>query len=175
MKNQLITEKLPNNIDDTVEAADTSEKQEKKKIALNGELQKFVQKFDGDYFVTAAFNREVGIRGAEKTLQYWHNCVNKKLYGNKWYELEAAERMQYIAFVEHIDSNLHWHLTVKIGGDCKSWRFKLLAKRLWEKANKSGSMRVQKLETAQDKENISYYVTKETWKLENYNNFKLSA
>ena len=142
---------------------------------LNDSVRDMIADFDGDYFVTAVFNREVGLEGAKKSLQLWHNQINKKLYGNKWAGADANERLQYIAVPEHIGRNIHWHMVLKKADRKRGWKFMLFAEYLWKKKNKAGSMDVQKLVTVQDKEKVGYYVTKDTWQAQNYNNIILSS
>ncbi len=141
---------------------------------LNDELQQFIVDFDGDYFVTAVFNRETNLAGAEKRLEHWSNCVNRKLYGKKWFKLPATDRLQYIGAPEHLNSNLHWHMTLKLAGGKKDWRFAFIAPKLWQKYNQSGSMDVQKVLTAQDQITVGSYITKDTWLPSNYNSVKYS-
>ena len=143
---------------------------------LNDGVRELITGLDGDYFVTAVFNRQVGMAGAEASLQHWYNCMNRKLYGKKkWFNLAAEDRLQYVAVAENVSSNLHWHMVVKAGGKVPGWKFKMAATHYWEKYNKSGSMDVQKMMTAQDKEKVAYYVTKDTWQAVNYDNIRTSA
>jgi len=141
---------------------------------LNNGLREFITDFNGDYAVTAVFNRDVSIDGAKANIKDWYAKVSRKLYGKKWGKKDAWERLQFIAVVEHTESNLHFHFVVKLGGGRKDWKFKIFAKYLWTKFNKSGGMVVDKIATAEQNEKIGIYFTKETWKATNFGNFILS-
>ena len=98
---------------------------------LNDGVRELVADFDGDYFLTAVFNRNVTLAGAEKSLEHWCACLSKKLYRKKWYKRPVTERIEYIAFAEHLDSNVHWHLVLKVGKGRRAWKFRLFADYLW--------------------------------------------
>lgn len=142
---------------------------------LNNGVRELIADFDGDYFVTAVFNRNVSLFEAGRSLEHWYNCLSAKVYTKKWYKLPASERFQYIAVPEHMLSNIHWHMVVKLCDRLKGWKFEIIAGELWKKYNTSGSMDVRALHTALDKEKVGCYVTKDAWQAPIYKNIKFST
>jgi len=73
-----------------------------------------------DYFVTLATNKSSDslhndslVGWANKQLHNWHARMDRKFLGPKW-QNKKDKRIEFVAFLEHADSNIHWHLMVKL-------------------------------------------------------------
>jgi len=73
-------------------------------------MNELLRDMEAEYFVTANFNMGTSYEAARKTLKGWHARLDRKLLGGSWCRKAQDERTQYVAFAEHLDSNLHWHL-----------------------------------------------------------------
>ena len=113
------------------------------------------------FFITANFNRDTNYTAARKAIKGWHARIDKKLLGGRWSKKPNNERTQFVAFVEHEDSNLHLHLMVRLGDGTRPWKFQLMASECWRKLIGSGTMDVRKINSPTDRERIANYITKE--------------
>ena len=127
-----------------------------------------------EYFLTANFNRDTNYEAARNTLKEWHARLDRALLGGSWSRKTWNERTQFVAFAEHFDSNLHWHLLLRLGGGADAKRFEAEADQCWKKLVIGGSMDVQKLDTDEDKERTANYVTKDLWQQRAIESFVLS-
>jgi hypothetical protein len=129
---------------------------------------------DAEYFVTANFNGDRNYAAARNALKAWHARIDRKLLGGKWSKKARHERTQYAAFVEHVDSNIHWHLLLKLGDGVDAGRFEAVAADCWQQLVKSGELDVKKLNTAGDRMRTANYVVKDLWRHEAIERFVLS-
>ena len=127
------------------------------------------------YFITANFNRDSSLNSAKKTLGHWSAMVERSLLGKHWYKKEAHERISFFAFAEHLDSNLHWHLMLRLPDENMKNHFRMIAANYWKQIVKSGSMDIQPILSEQDRIKASSYVTKDLLKTENYLAFTMST
>ena len=100
-------------------------------IAHNKRIRKAMNEMlcdmDAEYFVTANFNRDTSYAAARKALKAWYARVDKALLGGSWSRKARNERTFFIACVEHFDSNLHWHLLLRLGDGAERQRFEAVA------------------------------------------------
>lgn len=127
------------------------------------------------YFVTANFNRDVSYNGAREALRSWHLRLDRRLLGPKWQKKPAENRTQFIAYVEHLSSNLHWHLLVRPPGHVSQTEFSAAAKDAWGCLVEGGSLDIQIARSKADREKVASYCTKDLWIRENYEKFVLST
>lgn len=148
-------------------------------IAENNRIRKAVNELLRDmnleYFLTANFNRDTNYEAARKTLKAWHAHLDRKLLGGSWSKKAQNERTQFVAFAEHFDSNLHWHLLLRLGDGADAKRFEAVADQCWNKLVIGGSMDVQHLDTDADKARTANYVTKDLWQQRAIESFVLSG
>ncbi|OUR75553.1 hypothetical protein A9Q83_17195 [Alphaproteobacteria bacterium 46_93_T64] len=83
-------------------------------------MGKWLAEKDWDYFVTLATNKSPNslhndslVSWANKQLHNWHARMDRKFLGPKW-QNKKDQRIEFVAFLEHADSNIHWHLMVKL-------------------------------------------------------------
>ncbi len=131
-------------------------------------LRRAVRDFSIDqnvgYFITANFNRVTNDAAARKTLKAWHAHVDKQLLGGSWSKKTSGVRTFFLAYVEHLNSNMHWHLLLRLGANADDDRFVEVAADCWQTLVRSGSMDVRKLNTDADKARAASYATKELWR-----------
>lgn len=123
------------------------------------------------YFVTLVFNRCETIDSARKKLRMFHQKLDRKILGVDWYKKPHDQRTFFIAFPEHIASNLHYHLLVKVRDEYKG-RFEEHAPSVWEGLVKSGSINIQEI---YDERGLISYCVKEQHKNQNFQSFIIST
>ncbi len=147
-------------------------------IANNKRVRKAMNEMlldmDPEYFVTVNFNWDTNYEAARKTLKAWHAFVDKALLGGSWSIKAQNERTQFVAFAEHLESNLHWHLLLRLGDGADAARFEAVADRCWKKLVISGSVHLRHLDTEEDKVCKANYGTKDLWQQRAIESFVLS-
>ena len=145
-------------------------------IAHNKRIRKamneMVRDMDADYFVTLNFNRDTNYEAARKALKAWHARVDKALLGGSWSRKVRNERTFFIACVEHLESNIHWHVMLRLGEGADTQRFEAVAEQRWEKLVKSGSLKMWHLVTDLDE---ARYTVKDLWRQKAIELFVLST
>ncbi len=118
-------------------------------IAHNKRIKKamneMVRDMDAEYFVTLNFNRDTNYEAARKALRAWHARVDKALLGGSWSRKARNERTFFIACVEHLDSNIHWHVMLRLGESTTTQRFEAVAEQCWEKAGRERQLGIAAL------------------------------
>jgi len=117
--------------------------------------QQWLAETEWDYFVTLTFNpannlsekneqlvgRQWSVARAAEDLHHWHGQLDRKMLGNKWHK-KICERTKFIAFVEHPDSNIHWHMMLKL--NCtRHDTFIANAEAIWTKLVGSGTVDIK--------------------------------
>ena len=135
-------------------------------------MNEMLRDMGAEYFVTLNFNRDTNYEAARKALKAWHAFVDKALLGGSWSRKARNERTFFIACVEHLDSNIHWHVMLRLCEGANTQRFEAVAEQCWEKLVKSGSLKMWHLET--DLEEARYTV-KDLWRQKAIELFVLST
>ena len=147
-------------------------------IAHNNRIRKsmieMLRGMNPEYFVTLNFNWDTNYEAARKTLKAWHARLDRELLGGSWSRKPQNERTWFVAFAEHFDSNLHWHMLLGLGDGTDTMRFEEAVDRCWKKLVISGSVDVQHLDTDKDKACTANYVTKDLWQQRAIESFVLS-
>jgi hypothetical protein len=143
--------------------------------AIRAGMAEMLSSFEAEYFVTLNANGAKTYEGMRTALKGWHARVDKRLLGGSWQRKAAEQRTQFIGCVEHVHSNIHWHLLLKLGAGAEAERFEAVADGCWQKLIRSGSSCVQKLATAEDMGRTARYMTKELWQQKAYDGFVLSG
>ena len=136
-------------------------------------MRDLIAQHDWDYFVTANLNRDTNWHGAKRLLRDWHAQVDRRILGGRW-QRKKDQRTFFIACCEGGETNIHWHLFVKVKQEKKP-RFEQAAAVLWEGLVPSGSMDIQKLPSKADTFRAAGYATKDFWRKEAIENFVLST
>lgn len=134
----------------------------------------FAEGLQPTHFVTANFNRDISYEGARQALKAWHARVDRKLLGPKWLEKPFDVRTEFLATVEHMASNPHWHLLVRPAGHAGGMTFEDVGGQVWQALQPAGSLDVRPLLTLHDMHRVSTYCVKDLVKSENYERFVLS-
>jgi hypothetical protein len=146
-----------------------------------------------DFFVTANFNQESAAKrsavaakrfaysttqgrllAARDKLRAWHGHVDRKLLGANWSKAGVERRTLFVGFYEHAETNMHWHLLVKLRARDRAWLFEAAAAGLWSKLVESGTMDVRRLATLDDRARVAGYVTKGLQSDDAYERFLVS-
>jgi len=142
------------------------------KLVRNGVRQMLAQ-HDWNYFVTANFNAERTQQSVRQALKRWHAKLDRKLLGGRW-QRKTEQRTLFVACCENAETNVHWHLMVKVA-EKRQELFEAAAAVLWEHEVASGTMDVQKLVTKADELKAASYATKGLWLAKGIESFVLST
>ncbi len=130
---------------------------------------------DWHCFVTFNFNAHTSLVSGKTTLKRFHAKIDRQLYGRNFNDLRFDERTLFIAFPEHVESNLHYHALLRT----QNSDFSSTALKTWESLVPSGSLHIVNLKEQGagkgDYENISCYITKELQCHERYEQFVISS
>ncbi len=102
---------------------------------------------------------EMSIDSATGKLMAFGVMINRKLHGQNFHKKPRNQHTSFIAFIEHIDSNLHFH-AVLTTSECEG--FDKYAAAIWTKLVEAGSLHIESgpfLKT--DARKIAIYITKE--------------
>lgn len=141
---------------------------------LKNAMAGFAAGLEATHFVTANFNRDITYAGAKQALKAWHARVERKLLGPKWLGKPVEARTEFLAVIEHMSSNPHWHLLVRPASGAGRLTFEDVAEPVWQALQPAGSLDVQRLATHRDVRRTANYCAKDLAKPENYEGFVLS-
>ncbi len=84
---------------------------------LRAALIQAVERIEPNLFITLVFNRDVQLGPAARAVEEFCKRLERRAHGKRWLDYPAAERLKALAFPEHIDSNLHFHLAGHAASD----------------------------------------------------------
>lgn len=137
-------------------------------------LRIFTRDLNCDYFVTLAPNNDMNLKYSKRFLNDFDKAIQTKLFGRKFYKLALEERIFFIAFPENINSNFHFHLVMNVPNH-KRVKFELYAPTILKQIIKSATIDLQRTETLTEQRKAAYYSCKQSYNVENYNNFVISS
>lgn len=112
------------------------------------------------HVITLAFNRQTTLNGGRVSLKRFHARLDRALLGSRYFKRPQIERSFFYACPEHIASNLHYNLLLRVNADQVSKTTDIVDD-LWSKVVKSGSTDVQLVCDAYDYGRWVGYLTKE--------------
>ena len=147
-----------------------------------GELQKWLIQQDFNLFLTLNFNDgDVTLRTSRSAVKKFLAKVDRAILGRKFHRKPQQDRTFMVAFLENTETNIHYHSLLRVN-DCN---FLHHAEKAWQEVIPSGDIFVaadnesnlksslQPLSNG-DVGRIAEYVTKQTAREKNYENFLLS-
>ena len=119
-------------------------------------IRKMLKTYKADYMITINFNRATNFDAAKKILKELQARINRKLFGKWWLRKPVSERTEFVAFVEHPNSNFHYHVLFRLAEMSKSKLliFRLTLEPYLKSVIASGTVHVSKLMTDEDKARI---------------------
>lgn len=145
------------------------------------EMVQFLNQQDFDFFVTLNLNLpNASIQTGFNKLKQFHGHLDRALLGKYWHRKPYDERTLFMAFPEHIESNLHYHLFVRVKNDNKM-DFCIEAPKAWKEVTTSGSIEIGNRENGQildselDRIKTAWYSTKNIWNDNCRENFVISS
>ena len=142
---------------------------------LQDAMRSFVISLNPAYFVTANFNvPDMTLQQSRDALNEFDKRVNRRFYNKKFCKQNLSDRLFFIAFPEHLNSNLHYHLLTRVPEQKKAL-FEIYAHYELTQVIPSASLHICKLKTQDDIRKVSYYSCKDNFKIENYENFIVST
>jgi len=134
-----------------------------------------------DFFVTLNLNLpNTNIKSGYEKLKKFHGYLDRALLGKYSHRKPYDDRTLFIAFPEHIESNLHYHLMVKVM-DGKKMDFIVEAPKAWKKVITSGNIEFGNREDGRNLNNdvdrikTAWYSTKNIWNDDCRENFIISS
>ena len=136
-------------------------------------MQRWLGSMGWDYFVTFNFNTHTTLESGRTTMKRFHAKLDRSLYGRNFNTLPVHDRTVFIAFPEHVESNLHYHAMLHT----KNPDFTSMALKSWSSIIPSGELHIVDLKESgiTDQINISRYITKELLKTGRNESFILSG
>jgi hypothetical protein len=110
-----------------------------------------------DYFVTASLHKAANQLTARNALKDWHKRLDRKLLGGRCHRKDDA-RTFFMAFVEGGETNLHWHMLVKLNCE-KHDLFSPVAEQAWSQVVPSGTLDIQQIQSGTTNR-VAGYATK---------------
>lgn len=140
---------------------------------LKKAVRKLVISIQPTAFATAVFNDYASLDRGRNALKHFHREVDRKLLGKHYYRATPAKRTFFLAFPEHLNSNLHYHLPIRPPKGSLE-RLLEVAPKIWKKICIKGNLQIELISTERDLRKVSYYVTKDCFMEQNYESFVLS-
>ena len=125
-----------------------------------------------NYFITMTFNQPLSLTTTKKILKNFHAAIETILLGKHFYK-RKSDRLFSISFIEHIQSNPHYHGYFRVEKRFER-RFKRYAESAWKDVCQFGGIVVAERHDEQLKKTAAY-VKKELFKVNNYENFVVST
>ncbi len=141
---------------------------------LQAALRSFLISLDLPLFVTVAFNKSLSIAKAQKLLNEFHYEIQKLLWGRKFYRIPAEHRIFFIAFPEHIQTNIHYHLMLRVPREYQE-RFKISAHEALRRILASADLQIHEPHSQADLIKTKLYSTKDLFNELNYEHFVIST
>lgn len=138
-------------------------------------MASFIKQLNPTHFITANFNRDTNWQAARQCLKRWHARIDRKLLGKHWSTRGRTARTLFISFGERPDTNLHWHMLLRLGSGADRAKFEAIAGEEWQQLVSSGSMKVDALQDFLSVEKTSTYATKDLWRNGHIENFIIST
>ncbi len=146
-----------------------------KNTQIRAALRQWILDHGADLFVTANFNRDTNSEAARRNLKRWHARIDRALLGASWAKKAINQRTFFVAFVENTDSNLHYHMLLKLSDPQAKARFLDIAESAWLGLVKSGSLDIKPIETRNDLARTAAYATKQLYRSDRLEQFILST
>jgi hypothetical protein len=141
---------------------------------LQAALRSFLVNLDLPLFVTLAFNKSLSIAKAQKLLNELHYEIQKSLWGKKFYRIPAEQRIFFISFPEHIQTNIHYHIMLRVPREYQE-RFESSAQKALSRVLASADLRIHEPSSTTDAIKAKFYSTKEILNELNYEHFVIST
>lgn len=100
------------------------------------ELRFWLESLKPTHFITFNFNTDVTLISARRALKRFHAKLDRALHGRRFHLLSSEERTFFVAFPEHVNSNLHYHALLRTN----SYDFSLMAPKIWKQVVPSGDL-----------------------------------
>jgi len=133
-------------------------------------LRELLGNLNPNFFLTMEFGGEIKLDAAKRHLNNFFYKIERNLNNDSYfYRLSPELRISGLVFVEHLDSNLHFHSLTTV--PTRADKFVRNAQTKWASVVNRGSIEVVKILSLNDHLRTSSYSTKEAYKQINYNNF----
>lgn len=125
------------------------------------------------HFVTVAFNEQTTDASATRLLRRFHQRLDQKLFGRRFFKRPPDARTFFIAVPEQA-ANLHYHMLFRVPPDVHE-RFTAELPAIVKSVAKAASYDIQPIPTAEDKARIASYITKDAYQQRSIGNFIVSS
>ena len=144
------------------------------------EFGNFLSKLKFDFFGTIVFNNGLPnelflkLDAVRRAVYRFHQNVDRKVLGQKFWTLKEKERTFFFAFLEHLNSNIHGHLLIKVP-EGKSSTYAAVAPHEWKRLYPSGNLKLSPIITGESRIKTAFYSTKELYCPTNCAEFIISS
>lgn len=123
------------------------------------------------HFITLCMNDFQTVDVVRNRVRELHGRLDRGLLGSKWYKKPSDERTFFIGFHEHIDSNHHIHLLMRVKPQHEERMFQIIIPE-WLHLTPKGTVKIKPIDRL---DTCSGYCLKEQYKLQNYESFIVST
>ena len=125
-----------------------------------------------DFWITLNFNQQRSFTTASAALMKFEARLNRSILGKNWRKKPMDQRVQFIAFPEHPETNFHYHVFIRTP---KAERFEALATKHWRTLVPGGQAHVKTVEGDENWKEVSGYSTKDQYQAQLMENMVLSG
>lgn len=125
------------------------------------------------HFVTIAFNEEITEHSARRLMRRFHQLLDQKLFGRKFYRRPDEARTFFIAIPE-IASSLHFHALFRVPAEVTD-RFCNESPQILKNVARAASYDVVPIQSLQDCDRIISYITKDAHQDRSFEQFIVSS
>jgi hypothetical protein len=125
------------------------------------------------HFVTVAFNEQTTDASATRLLRRFHQRLDTKLFGRRFFKRPPESRTFFIA-VPETASNLHYHMLFRVPPVVHD-RFVTELPAILKCVAQAASYDIQPIPTDADRARIASYITKDAYQHRSIENFIVSS
>lgn len=150
-----------------------------KRKELQRAFRNFLTDLNLPFFMTINFNvnnrpKPLSPEEAKKILNKFHRNLDRRLLGRKFYRVARNRRTFFVAMPEHLNSNLHYHLLVRIPPIPEYIFLSAAAYELYQLVP-SATLQLTKLASKTDVRMTSFYSCKDLIQEATFENFVIST
>jgi hypothetical protein len=137
------------------------------------EMRGWLSQYEWSHFVTITFNEAIRNTSARRLLSRFHQRLDSKLFGRRFFNRPDTARTFFIALPE-VASSLHFHAMFRVPVEVCD-RFVGESPAILKSIAKAASYDIQPIQSSEDKDSIISYITKDAYKSLSIENFIVSS
>lgn len=133
-------------------------------------MDSFLRDQNFTHFVTLSMNDYQNIEDVRRKVRELHSRIDRRLLGSKWYKKPKDQRTFFIGFHEHINSNHHVHLLMRVKPEFERYIEGIVGYE-WCHLTEKGTVDIQSIYS----DGCVPYCLKEQYKSQNFESFIVST